>query len=489
MSDTIGGINTVIQPKNITVDPRYKIQSQDSYIDVRTLNKYDFMQFTYDGTEGYRTGAYLVPFMRESFYEDRMRTAAYKNLFRPVVDAMVEPVFAHKIERVTNSDIAKKFFENVDRAGTTIDNFTNMIMTRARTCGLTFVVVDNFTEINGITKKDVIDTRRYPYCYEKVPSSMYKIDVNESGVPVSITFYDKVIKIDNKDTQTFRKWDNQKSTLYYEKSERGNTIEIELEINVHNLGKIPVVVVNCFIKNKKLDKLPEPPLYTLAMLVYQLYNKETYVQELEKYQTFSLLVAQGVDASKLSVGPTNFINVSDNVSNMPGYISPNPENTKVMVSNCDRLKQEIYEEAGQKGVYAVKEQSSGIAKEWDFRAEESKLIETSTGAVEFEKELIEIFGLYINTSIKYEAKYPEDFSPQYFDQRIEEIVAILKEMPPEALATELWAEIATIIFKQTPDRADEIIREMKSQIKNDLELQQSMKGVNDDEFDNIDNTK
>jgi hypothetical protein len=472
LSETIGNINV---PKNEDyIDPRYLIQNTESYDDVRRLNVYEFMLYTYEGTEGYRDGRYLIPFSREAFYEDRRRTAAYKNLLKPIVDAMIDPVFENEIDRKSNNDLFDMFCENVDNSGTNMDSFSNMVITHAKLYGLTFVIMDNFEDVN-ITVKEAVDNRQYPYMYEKAPSFLHEIEIDDRGRIISITFLDDVIEINKVDTQTYRRWDRNESVLFYIKKSGGKDIEIILEERVHGLGEIPVIIVNYFLKNKNLSKLPSPPLYNLAMLVFQLYNKETYAQELEKYQAFSLLVGQGIDKKALSIGPTNFINVSDSVSNLPEYISPNTENLKTIVSNCDRLRDDIYNEAGQLGVYAVKGQQSGIAKEWDFRSEEQVLKNVSTASSKFEDDAAKLFGLYINANVEVDSKYPEDFSPQYFDQRVEILLNILKELPPSALADAIWQEIASIIFKQTPDKADEVIKEMMNTID------QSLKTVGDNE--------
>lgn len=488
MADITGGV-TVKQTNPSTIDPQYSIEDTSAFQDVRELNVYDFMMHTYNGIGGYRDGTYLIPFARESFYQHRCREAKYHNMFQPIISAMVDPVFEKEIDRKTGSDVINKFFDNVDNAGTNMDNFSNLIISHSRICGITFVVVDNFKDLQNLSKKDAMNQRKYPYCYERLPSAVYKHKIDRFGKLESITFFEETIKIEKKDEQTYRRWDKNETVWYWIKKHGEDDEEIILEQRIHGIGIIPVVVVSPFIKNKKLEKLPDPPLYSLAMLIFSRFNKESKVNELETYQTFSLLVTQGLNVKNLEIGPVNVVNVSDSVTNMPNYISPNHENTRVLVENCERLKEEIYQEAGQKGVYAVKEQQSGIAKDWDFRAEEAVLKESSKGGVQFEKDLIEIVGKYLNTSVSFEPKYPQDFSPQYYDQRVEQILYILKEMPPEDLAIELWAEITEIIFKQTPERAKEIIDSIKESIKNAAELKTAMNGVNDGTDDNFEDKK
>lgn len=479
MSDEINTVaNTVTQKEVVPVDPRYSIQDTSSHVDVRGVNIYDFMRHTYEGSGGYRDGTYLIPFMRESFYTDRQKSAVYKNIFSKIINAMIRPVFGGEIDRIVDDDLFENFIDNVDNAGTDLDSFTNLIITHARVYGFTMVVMDNFNSFKTMSVKEAILNREYPYMYECTPNMIHKIDVDDYGKPLSIVFKLGYHEENNKKYQLFREWNESSIVLYYDKVSNGKHIKVVLDENEHNLGVIPVIVVNYFIKDKKLNELPSPPYYSLALLTYALYNKETYIDELEKYQSFSLLVSQGLDQRSMAIGPTNFINVADNVSNLPTYISPNVDNTRVLVENCDRLKDEIYKEAEQMGVVAIIKEQSGVAKEWDFRGEESVLKETSNAANKFEQEVAYLFGLYINKpDLRLESKYPEDFSPQYYGQRINELLNILKEIPPKVLSESIWEEICSIVYRQTPERAQEIIDEMKKYANEEYQFDGIMKDI------------
>lgn len=480
MSDEINTVaGTVTQKEVIPVDPKYQIQDTSSHVDIRGINVYEFMRHTYEGSCGYRDGTYLIPFMRESFYTDRQKSAVYKNIFGKIINAMIRPVFGNEIERIINDDLFENFVGNVDNAGTDFDSFTNMIITHARIYGFTMVVMDNFDSFKTTTVKESIDNREYPYIYECPPNTIHKIDIDDFGKPLSIVFKMGFHEENNRKYQLYREWNKTSTILYYEKAANGKVVKVILDEKDHELGVIPVIIVNYFLKNKKLDKLPMPPYHGLAMLTFALYNKETYIDELEKYQSFSLLVSQGLDQRTMAIGPTNFINVADNVSNLPNYISPNVENTRTLVANCDRLKDEIYKEAEQMGVFAIKEWQSGIAKEWDFRGEESILKESSNAASQFEQGVAKLFGLYTNNiNLSIESKYPEDFSPQYHGQRVNILLNILKEMPPKVLTEAIWEEICSIIYRQTPDRAQEIIDEMKKYALEETQFDSIMDDIN-----------
>ena len=171
MTDNIMGfVGSGGQKQVKVIDPRYMIQDTSGYVDVHGVNIYEFMADTYCGARGYRDGSYLIPFMRESFYEDRRRGAVYTNLFRPIIDAMVRPVFAAEVDRVVSDDLFERFIDNVDAAGTAFTDFTHVVITNARVYGATFVVVDNYDTVdNAANARETINGRLYPYIYEMTP--------------------------------------------------------------------------------------------------------------------------------------------------------------------------------------------------------------------------------------------------------------------------------------------------------------------------------
>ena len=86
---------------------RLAFESQSSYRDVRKIGKgiYGFIEDTYFGTDGYRTCEYLIPEPREAFYETRRAFSYYNNVFKPVINAMVDDVFADEIDRSCDNDL------------------------------------------------------------------------------------------------------------------------------------------------------------------------------------------------------------------------------------------------------------------------------------------------------------------------------------------------------------------------------------------------
>jgi hypothetical protein len=435
------------------IPDRYRIQSDQAHIKVRDLNAYDFCQHTYDGSHGYRDGSYLIPHPREQFYETRRESSYYVNAYAPIINAMVLPVFNTEIQRSTENEMYSGFIENCDNAGTPLSDIMETAITHARMYGLTFLVMDNVTAPPEIVQ-EAISARAYPYIYERQPQSVECTEVDKYGSLKSITFFERCEKIGKEERRLFRCWDKVGWELYYNVVSEDTTKRVVVEDGVHGLGVIPVIPITGFCKSASLAEFPNPPTYDLAMLTFALFNKESQVVTLEQFQAFSLLVTSDYDINSLTVGPTTFLNCGVNAKFAPQYISPNTDNVRVLVEDCERLKEEIYKQAGQKGVIGVKSQESGVSKEWDFRAEEAVLKKTALVAADTEDEIENLFGLYIKQDIEVEVKYPDKFAPNFLAQRIDNGLKILREMPPEQVASEIWQEIVKAFWDGDKDRAE-----------------------------------
>jgi hypothetical protein len=442
---------------------RLQAQSTSAAIDVLTLSAYDLVQHTYDGSHGYRDGTYLIPHPREAFYETRRGASYYINAYKPVIDAMVTPVYNQEIKRETADPFAEKFIENCDAAGTGLHSFMEVAIANARLFGVTFVVVENFKKEDAEEiEKDNLDKRKLPYIYERQPQTVKKHEVDERGNLVSIDFFEKCEKIGDEEVEIIRHWDSSGWRLYYEKSAKdGKKVEVEIDVGAHELGVLPVVPIVQFCKVATLKEMPNPPTYDLARLTHALFNKESQVVHLEHFQAFSQLVLSDYDQTNLSIGADTFINCSKDAAFAPQYISPNTANITTLIANCDRLKEMIYSLAGQLGVIGIKQETSGLAKDWDFRAEESVLKKTATVGEAVEYKLFDVFSKYLQKEINVEIVYPHEFGPGRDSKRIDDALKAIRETPPQEINAALWEEVVWSFWAKDKVKAKEIIDKME----------------------------
>ena len=444
------------------------LQDTSKYQDVREINKYEFMRHTYEGDAGYRDCSFLTPGSREMFYEDRRRVSYYVNAFKPIINAMVDECFAKDATRETSNEYFAQFIENCDASGTPLAMFMRNAIRNARIYSVNFIVMENFSakEMQGKeTAEQAIGGRVFPYIYEKGPQQVKAIVTNKQGAVESITFCDEMIVIDKKDVQTYRRWDAQSWQLFYLKKSDGKEVEVIIDEGTHGLGVIPVIYITDFAKSASLKELPDPEFYDIAFLCFGLFNKESQVCWMEIMQTFAILCTSGMGTNAKAIGPATFLDSGTDSKYPPQYVAPPQDGIRTLIDNCQRLKDEIKDQAKQKGVIGVKNADSGIAKEWDFRAEEAILKQTALACERVEKALAEVFALYVRAAVSYEVAYPKDYSPIADKNKVDQGLLILKETPPKTLESAIWKSIAGVYFKGQ----DETLKEIEDALDADLE--------------------
>ena len=466
-----------------------RLQDYSGYKDYRTVNPYDFLEHTYSGTRHYRDCGYLQYTDREMFYQTRRKISYYVNVFKPIINAMVDPVFSGEIMRKTSNILFEAFIDNCDNNGTSFNVFMKNAIKNARLFSLNFVVVDNF-DMEKVQAPETLlaqaETRAIPYVYERNPQHVHKWECDEQGKLTSITFIDKCedVKIDGKmqRRQYYRQWDSMTWTLYYEEKDK----QIVESYGTHGLGVIPVVAITNFANSANLKCFPDPEFYNMAVLVHGLFNKESQVNFMEIMQTFAILCTSGMGTSAKSIGPATFLDSGTDSKYPPQYVSPSQDGIKTLIDNCERLKREIKDEAKQSGVIGVIEAKSGIAKEWDFRAEEQILKATAEAGEETEEKIAKIFGLYIGSEIPYEVEYQHSFDPAADDNDIASALLILKEMPPAEIVKNLWLDIAARRWKNNPEKLEAIKAALESDMVEAaaikaMQAQEAMTMTNQDE--------
>lgn len=439
-------MNEPVREEYGTVPDRLKIQAQSAYKNVRLLNVFDFVEHTYFGSHGYRDCSYLIPHPREVFYETRRDSSYYVNIFANVINAMVNEVFTNEIARASSSVLFDEFIKNADGIGGSLQEIVEDAMYLARMSDVAFVVMDNYPkDAQPSTVEDAARKRVMPYIYLKRRQDIHKVDEDIAGRLIAIDFYDNRITIGGRrpvEVQTFRRWTPMTVEHYYEAAGK----RIQLSMTNHNLGVLPVIPVTDFSRKKKISCIEYPSTYPLAFLCYALFNKESEIVSLEQYQCFSIFYVSGRITTE-AIGHSNVIEVPLDAKFPPGYTSPNPAMMEGLVKNADRLKESIYVCARQKGVVALVEQS-GIAKQWDFRGEESVLKRTALASYNLEMSVKKLFELFTKTSFEYTVQYPKQFSPSYQKDLILETLDIIKEQPPKPLEIELWKRLAQQVFPE-----------------------------------------
>jgi hypothetical protein len=462
-----------------------------TYVDIHNINPYAQVLYTYEGSHGYRDNSYLIFFPREEWYQERQKYSLRSVVaFRAVVDAMVQPVFEKEISRTTDNAIMQAFIDNADNTGTTLQDVNETAQTHARMLGITFIVMDNFSDASSAaTVSDATQQRKFPYIYEKMPHEAYRWGCNNWGKLEWITFYEREEKIEDPDhkgqysiRQYYRRWNSSGWEIYWEKHNKAKYeefTEIIIESALHGLTYLPVYPVLDYSKNNNLTYMPTPKLADLANMAFVLYNMESWIELLCVY-CFPTLTLPDMDASQIAMSATNAIQVPNDAKFAPGFIAPPTSCLEVLLKAADRLEDKIYKAANQLGVSGTRAQTSamvsGVSKEWDFQATNSLLTKTAYAAEKLELWCAKTLSDYIHQTVAFEVDFGSEFIEAYSNQRLEQIMALIDKMPPEALTKELWKEAVKVVFVDDNKRIEQINRSIDSSYVQDLRDKAALKG-------------
>jgi len=441
---------------------RFPTKGDDrTYVDIHNVNPYAQVLHTYEASHGYRDNSYLIFFPREEWYQERQKYSLRSvAAFRSVVDAMVMPVFEKEINRTTNNPLFQGFIDNADNTGTSLQDINETAQTHARMLGLTFIIMDNFDDAStAITVAQASEQRKFPYVYEKMPQDVYKWKCNSWGKLEWITFFERQEVVPDPDhegktimRQYYRRWDNSGWVIYYERVNRDKyqeVTEIEDSKALHGLSYMPVYPVLDYTKINNLTNFPTPKLADLANMAFVLYNMESWIELLCVY-CFPTLTLPPMDGAQIAMSVNNAIEVPNDAKFQPSFIAPPTACLEVLLKAADRLEDKIYKAANQLGVSGTKAKtssmSSGVSKEWDFQASNSLLKKTSYAAKKLEEWCAKTFSDYTHSDASFTVDYASEFVEAYSSQRLEQAMALLKEMPPEKMKNELWKEIAKVYF-------------------------------------------
>jgi hypothetical protein len=426
-------------------------------VDILNENIFEFLDAAYFGTGGFRNGNYLVPHKRELFFKVRKQFSYYVNFVKPIIRAMVEPVFVKDANRKTNNIMVDAFIKNVDNRGTSIQNFAYMVTNICRRHSIAFVVVDNFSD-QPVDLSSALSSRTMPYCYARKANQMKEYTLDCFGNLVDVLFIEKPAVYERmgssvKEKTQYRRWTTTYTALEENENERigvvveqAKFVEIPGTRRDHNLGVVPVVVIRDVELEQPTDFVPEPKIYDLARVNHAIFNKDSEVREIERNQAFAVFCVNQNKASSLTIGTNNVVFYPIG-SNPPQFVSPPTDVMNQLILNRKELREDLFRLAEQNGVVAVQEAKSGIALAYEFFAHESILQQTAKIATTLEEKIVQLFGMWIkNSNIDYTVVYRSEFVPHGEETKIKMYDTVLMQNPPTQIRKKIFVEEYKALF-------------------------------------------
>jgi hypothetical protein len=447
-------------------------ESTTSFVNPEGIPVWEFIKHCYEGSNGFLSSTYLFPFKRDAYYNTRRQMTKYVNLFKPAIDASVDPIFNNEIERTvtgTGDNYLLDFIENCNGAGLPLTKFMHDFARNSKLWSMCHVVV---------FPVDPEKVGSLPFVKIIEPQTMVSITSEKAGYATRIRW-----KISDKIEQEV----TELSFIEYtrEEGKDGKLGEWGISEEVpHGLSYSPIVqlsVDGCLMRK---DELPHPTMLNIVNLCLEHFNTKSLIAIQKRFQSFSILRGSGITPQTTDVGVSNLI-IQDNGATIPlDYISPDVNCLKVLFEDCTNTKTDIREAFKQIGVVGVVEAKSGIAKEWDFRAEESVLKSTSEECKNAEVKILSIVAEYlISKGLQIDVVYKDKFSPDTTSADVAMLQETLNMVANKSLKEAIEDEIAIKLFAHKPEALDKLKTMMESARKT-TELTENSDGTFVDPKDN-----
>lgn len=358
----------------------------------------------YYGTGLFYKGAGLKKHPRESEdnFASRKVLAYYLNYTGPIVDASVTPIFADEIKReYTDTAKFQLFLDDVDRLGTSLQEFMRRTATQAKLYGAMYVLVNNELE-TGVTLADELNERALPYVSAIKPVDVEHWRFDERGRMVEFTYKDIILNDENDIKTQYYEWTTTTWAVYDENKALVRNGE-------HGLGRVPVVQWHS--RNlSPMDVLPPSEFLSVAQTNYHLYQLCSWHTQILRDQAFNILTMPDTGQQDITIGTNNLLTYPGEASHPPAFIAPKAEPAQMLTDQIDRLIREMYRMSGIDSVVGVESSKSGVAKQWDFERTNQRLADFDNQCERAEKNIVELYELWANETVGYTCEYPRDFS-------------------------------------------------------------------------------
>lgn len=385
----------------------------------------DFLWLSYEGGKAYHISEQMLdkyPRELDSLYEERRKRAYLLNFFASTVDAYVASIFRRDPVRTGAQDDdgndteltqpLQDFIEDATGNGTDLNTFSRRVATFALAAERAFVGVD-------------VRTGGIPYAYPIHPYNVldFSADPTTSELRWVLVAEQEVIDDDPAQErqvyERYRLWTPQEWGVY----DKDGTL---LSSGRNSAKRVPIVMVP--------GHAVRLPVYDISLIQKRIYNLSSQLDEILNNATFPMLyvpAGEGVDdvssietefsangtEHPLVVGPARVLELptdKDVNTIIPGWLSPPDAPARVIMDERRALVDAIRNLAGleRRDPDAISPQS-GVAKAYDFRETNERLISLAQVVEEYETELFEIVQAY-GVGGEINVSYHKDFQVRDF---------------------------------------------------------------------------
>jgi hypothetical protein len=461
-----------------------------------------FLDATYKGGRAWFEEN-LFKYLKEgpTEFKDRKKRAYRFNHTREVVELVQKYLFKAKIARNEEDapDAVTKFWEKAMLNGFDIGQLMRQASVKSSIGGRIAIVVDNNleakTDAEGnpqpMSLAEVEGSRIYAYAVGAQDVLDYAWDEDGDGELLWIKLREWVrddadpVNSTGVVEERIRLWTRTGWVLYKETEEkfrsgRNSVYKVEeVDAGTHNLGEVPVRLVDHTVSSDPYHcpGLIDDIAYLDRAVANYLSNLDAIIQD----QTFSQLAipAQAIQRGDdmynkvLDMG-TKRIFVYDSgqgSSAKPEFLSPDPKQANVILTVINKIINEIYHTVGLAGERTKEDNavgidnSSGVAKAYDFERVNSLLLSKAASCEAAENWLVHMVMLWLGEKdyTKKLVTYPTTFDVMRLVDDLVTAEALQKINAPDEMRREQLRMMVDKIFPQLKDDIKErILNDIKS---------------------------
>ncbi len=457
---------------------------------------WEFLEACYEGgREWFDTNIFQYVKEGDVEFKARVKRAFRFNHTREVVDLVNKYVFrtttARNSEDAPNS--VQKFWKSATSEGYDIDYLMAQICKRSSISGRIYIVVDNTATSEVLSQADEEDVQTYAYWVG--PQDALDMSFDELGKLNWILLREKYRNDDDpfgeseSQSEQFRLWTRNGWILFrYVKQEESSTVSSDkddkkkVEIfdrGTHTLDMVPVIIVDHMDSDNPYSSpaLINDIAYQDRAVANYLSNLDAIIQD----QTFSQLVlpAQGLmpgeeekAEEKLTEMGTKRIFLFNGEGGMsPEYISPDPQQAELIITAIRTIINEIYHSVGMAGERTKEDNSmgidnsSGVAKAYDFERVNALLINKSKSLAKAENEILTLVARWNGEEHNPDhITWADNFDVRGLADEFEIASSLSLISAPDTVRKE---QMKTLVEKLFPTISDELKKKMFDEIDSD----------------------
>lgn len=411
----------------------------------RMIAHWRFLEETYEGgRKWFLSNIFRYHKEGNKEYKARLERAYRFNHTREVVDLVQKYLFKGKITR--NEELApqsvKDFWKSATLQNMKVDQLMRSAGASSSVKGRVAIVVDTNVRDGSVSVAEAKRAKRKIYAYTVDATDLLDYAYDEDGdggllwVKVREYFRDDVdpIKSTGEVTTRVRLWTRQDWVLYEEQEETSQQNVkgrkqvahkiVKIAEGNHGLGKVPIIFLDHMITDNpyRTPGLIDDIAYLDRAVANYLSNLDAIIQD----QTFSQLampaqnLLPGEDGYNklLEMGTKRVFTYDAGISSgKPEYLSPDPKQAGVILTVINKIINEVYHTIGLAGERTKEDNSvgidnsSGVAKAYDFERVNSLLTSKGASCEKVENEIIELICMWNGDNVPTEklVKYPESY--------------------------------------------------------------------------------